>query len=73
MPSETKICQNCKKDFIIESDDFSFYEKMNLSAPGMCPDCRAQLRLSFRNERTFYKTRVKRCMNLFAQRFLKHL
>ncbi len=26
MDQETRICQNCKKDFIIESDDFAFYE-----------------------------------------------
>lgn len=28
MNSETKNCQNCKSDFIIEPDDFSFYEKI---------------------------------------------
>lgn len=27
MNSETKQCQNCKKDFTIEPDDFAFYEK----------------------------------------------
>ena len=26
--TQIKKCQNCKKDFIIEPDDFSFYEKM---------------------------------------------
>jgi hypothetical protein len=30
MNPETKNCQNCKKDFTIESDDFIFYEKMNV-------------------------------------------
>jgi len=24
---EKKICQNCKKDFAIEPDDFGFYAK----------------------------------------------
>ena len=58
---ETKTCQNCKKDFVIEPDDFSFYEKMGVDTPKSCPDCRAQLRLSFRNERSFYKRKCDKC------------
>ena len=26
MNSETKVCQNCKQNFIIETDDFNFYK-----------------------------------------------
>jgi len=58
---ESKICQTCKKDFIIESDDFSFYEKMGVDAPFDCSECRAKLRLSFRNERSFYKRACDKC------------
>lgn len=54
-------CQNCKKDFMIEPDDFSFYEKIGVDIPKSCPDCRAQLRLSFRNERNFYKRKCDKC------------
>jgi Zn ribbon nucleic-acid-binding protein len=53
--SETKNCQNCKKDFIIEPDDFSFYEKMKVPPPTFCPECRMQRRWAFRNERGLYK------------------
>jgi len=28
--NETKNCQNCKNDFTIEPDDFSFYEKIKV-------------------------------------------
>ncbi|KKQ02734.1 MAG: hypothetical protein US18_C0013G0008 [Parcubacteria group bacterium GW2011_GWB1_36_5] len=28
MNSETKTCQNCKGEFIIEPDGFGFYEKI---------------------------------------------
>ena len=52
---ETKTCQNCKKDFIIEPDDISFYEKMDVPHPTFCPLCRAQRRFAFRNERVLYK------------------
>lgn len=52
---ETKTCQNCKSQFAIESEDFSFYEKMNVPPPTFCPDCRLQRRLTFRNERNLYR------------------
>ena len=63
MESQTKTCQNCKNDFVIEPDDFSFYERMGVDVPKSCPDCRAQLRLSFRNERVFYKRKCDKCSN----------
>ncbi|KKS04191.1 MAG: hypothetical protein UU58_C0009G0013 [Candidatus Nomurabacteria bacterium GW2011_GWA2_41_25] len=59
--TETRICQNCKKDFTIEPEDFNFYEKMAVPAPTWCPDCRLQRRLTFRNERTFYKRPCDLC------------
>jgi hypothetical protein len=55
MKSETKNCQNCKNDFVIESDDFLFYEKIQVPPPTFCPECRMQRRMSFLNERTLYK------------------
>ena len=55
MNQETKQCQNCKKDFVIEPDDFAFYEKMKVPAPTFCPDCRMVRRLMIRNEHTLYK------------------
>ena len=61
MESQTKNCQNCKKDFTIEPDDFSFYEKMKVPAPTCCPDCRLQRRLTFLNHRTLYKRKCSLC------------
>jgi hypothetical protein len=58
---ETKNCQNCKQDFVIELDDFSFYEKMKVPPPTFCPECRLQRRLSFRNERSLYKAVCNLC------------
>ena len=54
MNSQTKVCQNCHKDFIIEPDDFAFYEKMKVPSPTFCPECRTIRRMSWRNERTLY-------------------
>jgi len=28
--TEVRICQNCKKDFTIEPEDFTFYEKIKV-------------------------------------------
>ena len=55
MQQETKNCHNCKKDFIIEPEDFNFYEKMRVPAPTFCWLCRAQRRMAFRNERSLFK------------------
>ena len=54
MESQTKNCQNCKKDFVIEPEDFNFYEKIKVPTPTFCPECRLQRRLSHRNERMFH-------------------
>lgn len=59
--AENRICQNCKSDFTIEPDDFGFYEKMDVLPPKLCPECRSQLRLTFRNERFFYKRKCDNC------------
>ncbi len=55
MKSETKNCQNCKKDFTIEPNDFGFYEKIKVPPPETCPQCRQQSRMLFRNFKTLYK------------------
>ena len=58
---ETRVCQNCKKDFRIEPEDFVFYEKIKVPAPTFCPSCRFQRRLSFMNERVLYKRTCDLC------------
>ena len=55
MQSETKNCQNCKKDFVIESEDFNFYEKIKVPPPTWCPECRVSRRLNWQGYRVLYK------------------
>jgi hypothetical protein len=50
-------CQNCKKDFTIETEDFNFYKKLEVPAPTFCPMCRAQRRFVYRNERKLFKVK----------------
>jgi len=61
MNQETKNCQNCKKDFIINPDDFAFYEKMKVPPPTFCPECRMIRRMTWRNERSLYKRKCPLC------------
>lgn len=55
MDSETKKCQNCKKEFVIKSEDFSFYDKIKVPLPTFCPECRTIRRFLFKNDRSLYK------------------
>lgn len=55
--SEIKICQNCKKEFVIEQEDFNFYEKIKVPPPTFCPLCRVERRSVYRNERRLFKVR----------------
>lgn len=61
MQNETRQCQNCKNDFIIESEDFSFYDKVKVPPPTFCPECRLVRRLAWRNERTLHKRKCDLC------------
>ena len=61
MTSETKTCQNCKNSFIIEPEDFNFYEKIDVPLPTFCPKCRLQRRLAFFNLITLYKRKCDLC------------
>lgn len=61
MESETKTCQNCKKDFTIEPEDFDFYEKMKVPSPTWCPECRMIRRFFFMNVWNLYKRNCAKC------------
>lgn len=55
MSQEIRVCQNCKKEFVIESEDFQFYKKINVPPPTWCPECQMQRLMTWRNERSLYK------------------
>lgn len=58
-----RICKNCQSQFLIEPDDFTFYAKIGVPEPTLCPECRLQRRLLFRNERDYYKRKCDLCGN----------
>jgi hypothetical protein len=71
MKQEIKNCQNCKKDFVIEPEDFNFYEKIKVPPPTFCPDCRAQRRFIWRNERSLHKRPCNLCKKEFISIYNK--
>src|SRR3989344_3640642 len=68
--SQNVVCQNCRSQFIIEPDDFGFYEKMKVPPPTFCPECRLIRRLASSAERSLYKDICDKCgeniVSLFA-------
>ena len=57
-------CKKCSQNFEITNNDLEFYkrvsptigtEKYSIPSPTLCPDCRQQRRLSFRNERNLFR------------------
>ena len=61
---EEKTCRQCSSVFHVTDKDLKFYEKVSpvfawekysIPTPTMCPVCRQQRRLAFRNERSLYK------------------
>ena len=53
--SETRICQNCKGEFVIKPEDFDFFKKIDVPPPTWCPECRIIRKMSWRNERALYR------------------
>jgi hypothetical protein len=65
-----KNCKNCNCSFEITDEDLKFYDKVSpvfndvkysIPEPSLCPDCRQQRRLSFRNERNLYHRKCSCC------------
>ncbi len=65
-----KACQHCSSQFEIKDKDLQFYDKISpifngvkyqIPEPKLCPLCRQQRRLVFRNESNLYKRNCSMC------------
>jgi hypothetical protein len=56
-----KTCNKCKSPFEITDKDRQFYGKIGVPEPTLCPDCRQQRRIAWRNERVLYKRNCDLC------------
>lgn len=79
---EQKTCKSCDKPFQIPDEDLKFLlsfapligsKRQEVSPPNLCPTCRLQLRMSFRNERKLYKGKSsfsgKEIISMFAPEY----
>lgn len=57
----TKQCIQCSKTFRSAERDQTFYRTRGMPPPTLCPDCRRQRRLSWRNERSLYARQCDKC------------
>jgi len=70
----TISCSQCDQSFELTSDDLAFYEKVSpvfagkkqsIPPPTLCPDCRNQRRMAWRNDRTFFRRKCDATGELF--------
>lgn len=54
-------CNQCTSEFNITKADDLVCKKMNVPHPTLCPDCRQQRRLAFRNDQHYYKNKCHLC------------
>ncbi|MBI4836420.1 MAG: hypothetical protein HY817_04135 [Candidatus Abawacabacteria bacterium] len=63
-------CRQCQAHYLVSSEDLAFYESMSptfagkkypIPNPTLCPPCRRQRRLSFRNENKLYSRKCDQC------------
>lgn len=59
---------------MIDADDFDFYKRVEVPPPTFCPTCRMQRRMSFLNDRNFYRRTCDKtgenCVSVFPQNAL---
>lgn len=60
-----KQCAKCSTAFEITTKDQAFYGKIKVPEPTICPECRSQRRMSFRNERHLYQRKCDLCSKIF--------
>ncbi|MDP3971244.1 MAG: hypothetical protein Q8P90_06185 [bacterium] len=57
----TSVAGGCSKTFQIDDKDQEFYNRIDVPEPTLCPDCRYQRRLTWRNLRKLYKCKCDLC------------
>lgn len=60
---ENRTCQNCKNEFVVDAQDFAFYERTQVPAPTWCPDCRFWRRTVWQNMRGLHHGLCELCGN----------
>ncbi|HCW32622.1 MAG: hypothetical protein UT55_C0044G0002 [Candidatus Peregrinibacteria bacterium GW2011_GWE2_39_6] len=62
-------CTQCPNEILISPEDFQLYKKLAVSPPTLCPACRQQRRLAWRNDRAFYQRRCDKSGKEFVSMY----
>lgn len=54
-------CQLCNKQYLLQKSELTFYKKMNLEIPQICPACRHLKRMDMRNPRKLFARKCEKC------------
>jgi hypothetical protein len=74
---ETRTCQNkgiskyCSGEFVIDPEDFVFYEKIKVPPPTFCPECRMIHGMTWRNCRSLYRRNCDACDKVVISMYSK--
>jgi len=69
MQPEIRSCQNCKRSFIIEPEDFEFYAKIQVPPPTWCPQCRMVRRMVWRTKTELHRRKDSRTGKMIFSAF----
>ena len=50
-------CKQCAQQFNVTTKDKVYYQRIKVPEPTLCPDCRTQRRIAWRNERSLYESK----------------
>ncbi len=66
---EVLACTNCKRNYKITEQEFSFYKKMNISIPRKCFYCRHQDRILRRGPYKFWDRNCAKCDKVISTNY----
>lgn len=66
-----KVCTTCSAQWKVSESDLNFYSSFEpeVPPPTLCPYCRAQRRMTWRNDRTFYHRKCDKTGEMFISMY----
>ena len=62
-------CSNCNRSFVVQNSDLTYYQRINVPKPTVCPPCREARRMAWCNEGTLYFAECALCKKKVMSQF----